>query len=295
MAAQMKLFDDEFLKKLEYLYLVSKKVFAGKAQAQTRSKKVGWGMEFADHRDYNPGDDLRYLDWNLYGRVEQLVTKLFHEEENLNVHFLLDTSASMDHGDPSKFDYARKIVAALAYISLANLDSINIVPFGAELMPSLVGVRGKGQILKVFEFLENLKPAQTTNLEGTFRTFCASARGRGLVVVVSDFFDPNGYEKALKTLFFAKHDLSAICVHHEHEAAPQFRGAVQFTDAESGEIQMVNISPRILRRYQKEYDAFVGDVRKVCHGLQCAFLHTLTSLPFEELILNVFRQGRFVK
>ena len=295
MGPKNKLFDDEFLKKLEYLYLVSKKVFAGKTQAMTRSKKVGWGMEFADHRDYHPGDDLRYLDWNLYGRVEQLVTKLFHEEENLHVYFLLDASRSMNHGDPSKFDYARKIVAALSYVSLANLDSVSIIPFGADLQPWLAGVRGKGQILKVFEYLENLEPSTMTNMETAFRTFCASIKSRGLVVVVSDFFDENGFEKPLKSIYFAKHDLSTICVHHVDEAAPELRGAVQFTDSESGEIQMVTISPRILRRYQKEYAAFVENLRGVCHGLQSSFLHTLTEIPFEELILNVFRQGRFIK
>lgn len=293
--AVKKLFDDQFLKKLEYLYLVSKKVFAGKVHAQSRSKKLGWGMEFADHRDYHPGDDLRYLDWNLYGRMGQLVTKLFQEEENLSVYFLLDCSKSMDFGDPAKFDYARKIVAALAYVSLANLDSVTLVPFGADLLPSLANVRGKGQILKIFEYLEAIEPAPATDMETSFRNFCARTKGRGLVVVVSDFFDEGGYEKPLKSLYFAKHDLAAVCVHHEAEAVPDLRGAVRFTDSENGALQMVNISPGTLRKYQKEYKLFLDRLQDTAHSLQCSFLYTLTSVPFEDLVLNVFRQGRFVK
>ena len=293
--AKKKLFDEEFLKKLEYLYLVSKKVFAGKTQALTRSKKTGWGMEFADYRQYNPGDDLRYLDWNLYGRMEQLVTKLFQEEENLSVYFLLDCSESMAHGDPAKFDYARKIVAALAYVALANLDTVSIMPFAGDLRDSLARVRGKGQILKIFEFLENVQPQPETDMEGAFKAFCAKVNGRGLVVVVSDFFDEKGFEKPLKTLFYAKHDLSAVCVHHEYEASPQYRGAIQFTDAETGAQQMVNISPRVLKNYQKEYDKFVRELQETAHGLQCTYLRTLTNVPFEDLVLSIFRQGRFVK
>ena len=295
MRKKEKLFGDDFLKKLEYLYLVSKKVFAGRVHAQTRSKKLGWGMEFADYRDYNPGDDLRYLDWALYGRMEQLVTKLFHEEENLNVYFLLDCSESMNFGDPNKFDYARKIVAALAYVALANLDSVSIIPFGADLLPSMLGVRGKGQILKIFQFLENIETVSATDMESAFRTFNARTKSSGLAVVVSDFFDEKGFELPLKTLFYGKHDLSAICVHHYYEANPKYRGTVQFVDAESGKGQMITISARTLKKYRQEYDAFCAELQSVANKLQCTYMHALTEVPFEELILGVFRQGRFVK
>jgi uncharacterized protein (DUF58 family) len=294
-ADKNKLFDDEFLKKLEYLYLVSKKTFTGNIRAETRSKKMGWGMEFADYRDYHPGDDLRYLDWNLYGRFGQLVTKLFHEEENLNVYFLLDCSRSMDYGHPTKFDYARKILAALAYVALSNLDTVNIFPFGNELLPPLPGVRGKGQILKIFEYLENQAPIETTAMEPAFQKFAAQAKSRGLVVVISDFFDEAGFEKPLKSLFYAKHDLSTICIHHEFEARPKFRGAVRFTDSETGRAQMVTISGRAFKKYEKEYAAFCDQLQQTSNDLQCTHLRTLTSVPFEDLILNVFRAGRFVK
>jgi uncharacterized protein (DUF58 family) len=290
-----RLFDDEFLKKLDYLYLLSKKLFAGKDTAQTRSKKTGWGMEFADYRDYNPGDDPRYLDWNLYARVGQLVTKLFHEEENLNVYFLLDASQSMAYGHPSKFDYGRKVVAALAYISLANLDMVSIQPFGADLLPELSLLRGKGQILKVFEYLENLEPAPKTDLEKSLRNFTNRTKKKGLLVVVSDFWDEAGYERALKIAFAGGFDLSAVCLHHDYEADPKWRGTMMLNDSETGKRLQVTISPRTLKKYRAEYEAYLERLKSVCNALRCHYLYARTSIPFEDMILRVFREGQFIK
>src|SRR6201996_7547014 len=121
------LFDDEFQRKLDYLALVSKRVFAGRMRAERRTKKSGSGVEFADHRDYQPGDDFRYLDWNVYQRFDRLLVRLFEEEEDLAIYFVLDTSASMAFGGGAKLRYAKKVVAALAYVGLANLDRVSIV------------------------------------------------------------------------------------------------------------------------------------------------------------------------
>ena len=155
-----RLFDEQFLKKLEYLFLLSKKMFAGKIHAATRSKKLGWGMEFADHRSYNPGDDLRYLDWNLYGRVGVFFTKLFHEEENLEIHLILDNSRSMDYGDPTKLDYAkrggRRAGLRGGWRTWTRSTSIRSPASWAR---GLDRSAARGQILKVFDFLESLPPS----------------------------------------------------------------------------------------------------------------------------------------
>ncbi|MCZ7582091.1 MAG: VWA domain-containing protein [Deltaproteobacteria bacterium] len=288
-----KLFDEEFLKKLEYLYLLSKKLFAGKARAHTRTKKMGWGMEFADYRDYAPGDDPRYLDWNLYARMEQLATKLFHEEENLNVHFLLDASRSMDFGDPKKFDYARKVVAALAYVALSNHDAVSIQPFGAELAEPMPVTRGKGRILAVFDYLENLKPMPSTDMAGAFSTFLSQKRPKGLAVVVSDFWDEAGYERALKSAYSAGYDLAALCLHHHYEAEPKWRGAVVMTDAESGRRRQVTISGRTLRRYRREYEDYLARVRVVCHSLHCHQLYAQNRVAARGSCLAGLSAGAF--
>ncbi|MDP8257199.1 MAG: DUF58 domain-containing protein [Candidatus Alcyoniella australis] len=290
-----KLFDDDFLKKLEYLAIVSKKVFAGKLRAQTRTKKVGWGQEFADHREYAPGDDLRYLDWNLYARVGELATKLFQEEENLNVYFLLDLSRSMDFGTVNKADFAKQIVAALAYIALANLDSVSIVPFSSDLGQTLPLLRGKGQILKIFDFLDQAPVGGQTDISQSVQTFLRQARGKGLAVVVSDFYDEAGSDKALKSLYHYGFDLVAVRVHHHREAEPKYRGAFSFTDAETDRVHHVTITGRVLRRYVQEYERFCEELRKLCIGVECTYLPTQTRVPFEEVVLQAFRYGRFIK
>src|SRR6185312_7609944 len=160
----MPLFDSDFLKKLEYLSLVSKRVFRGSLLAQRRTMQMGGGIEFADHREYTPGDDFRYLDWNLYARHEELMLKRFQEEEDLHVYFLLDCSRSMDFGTPSKFDLARQVTAALAYIALADLDRISVVAFAADIVDDFRLTRGKARILSLLKFLESL-PAQGTQTD----------------------------------------------------------------------------------------------------------------------------------
>src|SRR5687767_4404535 len=157
----MPLFDSDFLKKLEYLSLVSRRVFRGSILAQRRTMQLGGGIEFADHRQYTPGDDFRYLDWNVYARHGDLLLKRFQEEEDLHVYFLLDCSKSMDFGEPSKFDFARQITAALAYIALADLDRITVVAFSDEIVADFPLTRGKARILALLKFLEDLQPQGT--------------------------------------------------------------------------------------------------------------------------------------
>ncbi len=154
----MALFDSDFLKKLEYLSLVSRRVFRGQLLAQRRTMQLGGGIEFADHREYTPGDDFRYLDWNVYARHGELLLKRFQEEEDLHVYLLLDCSRSMSFGDPPKFDYVRQVGAALAYIALADLDRVAVVAFAGEVVADFPLTRGKARILSLLKFLENLEP-----------------------------------------------------------------------------------------------------------------------------------------
>src|SRR5690349_7496023 len=159
-------FNSDVLTKLEYLSLVSKRIFRGSLLAQRRTMQLGSGIEFADHREYTPGDDFRYLDWNLYARHDELLLKRFQEEEDLHVYFLIDCSRSMAFGDPPKFDFARQVTAALAYIALADLDLISVTAFAADIVADFPLTRGKGRILSLLKFLENLEArGEDTDLE----------------------------------------------------------------------------------------------------------------------------------
>src|ERR1700749_2625701 len=188
-------FDESFLKKLEYLYVVAKKVFVGRIRAERRSRKTGSGVEFADHRNYAAGDDLRYLDWSVYGRLDKLLLRMFEEEEDLHIYLLIDASASMRAN--GKLDYAERICAALAYIGLAKLDRVSIVPFGggAESSERMPATRGKAQIFKIFQFLSALQPQGATELSHALESFVHQTKRRGLAIVISDFYDPAGYEE----------------------------------------------------------------------------------------------------
>src|SRR5829696_85225 len=185
----MPLFDSDFLKQLEYLSLVSRRVFRGSLLAQRRTMQFGAGIEFADHREYTAGDDLRYLDWNIYARHGDLLLKRFQEEEDLHVYFLLDCSRSMGFGEPAKFDLARQVTAALAYIALADLDRISVTAFADDIIADFPLTRGKGRVLSLLKFLENLPASgQDTNLERVATGFVHRDQRRGLTVVVSDLY-----------------------------------------------------------------------------------------------------------
>ncbi len=289
------LFDRAFLTEVEKLYIISKKVFAGRLKAERRTKKVGSGVEFAEHRDYTPGDDFRYIDWNIYGRLERLLLRLFEEEEDLHIYILVDLSESMTMGDPAKFLYALRLGAALAYIGLSNLDRVAVVPFADGILDRLPPNRGKGRIFKIFDFLRHQVPGGTTDLTKTLKTFAAQNARRGVAVVLSDFYDPAGYEEALRVLRYNRYETYVIQVFDRREVEPDLLGDVQLVDVETGEVRTVTVSPTLLRRYAKEHEAFRRRLADFCTASAIPFFQVHTQVPFQELILEIFRMGGFVK
>src|SRR5438270_5308585 len=187
------LLDPEFLHKLEQLELVSKKIFVGRMKGERKSKRRGSSVEFADHRQYSVGDDLRHIDWNVYGRLDRLFLKLFLEEEDLHFYTLLDTSLSMDFGDPTKLHYGKQVAAALAFIGLVNQDRVVLDTFGSALESGLPSVRGRSQMWRVVQYLEHLEPSGGSDLTAAAKSFAIKHTGKGVVVVISDFLDKHGY------------------------------------------------------------------------------------------------------
>ena len=293
----MALFDSEFLKKLEYLSLISKRVFRGSLMAQRRTKQLGSGIEFADHREYTPGDDFRYLDWNLYARHDELLLKRFEEEEDLHVYFLIDCSRSMAFGDPPKFDFARQVAAALAYIALADLDRISVTAFADDIVADFPLTRGKGRILSLLKFLENL-PAQgqDTNLERVATGFIHREQHRGLVVVVSDLYDPNGFDRGLDLLRHRRYEPRILQVYDKYEKEPpDMLGDVEMWDVESGNARKVTVTEKNLRQYRQLFEEFQDKVRgySTRHTLSCT--QTSTEISFDQLILRMMRQAGAVR
>jgi uncharacterized protein (DUF58 family) len=295
MAATVSLFDDEFLKKLEYLSILSKRLFAGQLKAERRAKRRGAGLEFADYRQYVAGDDFRYLDWKAYLRLNRLILRLFEEEEDLPIYMFVDASQSMSYGNPTKFDYARRVAAALCYIGLSNLDRVNVISYSNKVKGELQPVRGKGRIFRVFNFLEGMSTGGETNAKESFKTYCTETRRRGLAVVISDFFDTSGFQSGLDILRHFKHDIFILNVASHEEVDPALKGELVLVDSENNVSREVTVTPSLLASYKAEYQRFCTDIESYCSKYQLGYVRTVTDFPFEELVLKVFRQGRFLK
>lgn len=286
----MALFDSEFLKKLEYLSLISRRVFRGSLLAQRRTMQMGGGVEFADHREYTPGDDFRYLDWNVYARHDELLLKRFQEEEDLHVYLLLDCSRSMDFGSPRKFDFARQVTAALAYIALADLDRVAVIAFSNEIVADFPLTRGKARILSLLKFLESLEPQGAfTDLARVANGFVHRSQRRGLAVVVSDFYDPGGFERGLDVLRHRRYEPHVVQIFDRGEAKPTVLGDIELYDVESSSTRKVTVTERNLRQYRAIFERFQQSLLRYCHGHGLGCTRTSTETPFDELILKMMR------
>ena len=289
-----KLFDEAFLARLEYLDIVAKKRFATDSRGERRSKRIGAGLEFVDHRRYSPGDDFKHIDWNVYARMGRLLLRLYEEEEDLSVHPLVDSSSSMAVGDGAKFDYARKLAAALAYITLSSLDRVSVLPFSASLGQRLVPARGKGQIFGVLDFLSGLAPGGPTSMTDACKAFVHQNKRRGLAVVISDFYAQDGYADGLNYLRYHRFEPFVIHLTDEREETPDLRGDILLVDCETGLPQEVTVTPRMLSRYRAAHAAWCDELESFCKERHTAYFRTPVQTPFDELMLRIFRAGGFL-
>ena len=294
-AANTPLLDPEFLHKLEQLELVSKKIFVGRMKGERKSKRRGSSVEFADHRNYSVGDDLRHIDWNVYGRLDKLFLKLFLEEEDLHVYSLLDTSLSMDFGEPTKLHYGKQIAAALAFIGLVNHDRVILDTFSAKLGSGIPSVRGRSQMYRVVQYLDQLEPSGASNLATAAKAFAIKHTGKGVVVVISDFLDKQGYEEALRYLLARNLDIYVIHVLSQEEVEPEIVGDLRLVDVEDDDDAEITVSAPLLKRYKENLNAFVGGLKEWCTKRGITYIFTTNQNPFDRLVLNYLRERGLVK
>lgn len=285
----------EFLRRLEQLELVSKKMLAGRMKGDRLSKRKGRGSEFADFRPYSVGDDLRFLDWNLYGRLDRLFLRLFLEEEDLHIHLLVDTSRSMEVGIPTKLRYAKQVAAALGFIGLVNLDRVAVHTIGGSSPVSSPIYRGRQSLWRMVKFLDGIEPSGTGDFNQAVRGFSVRATGRGVAIILSDFMDKGGYEDGLRYLTARNLDVYAIQILAEEETDPTITGDLKLTDIEDGDEAEVTISAPLLKRYRDTLAAFKGSLSAFCtrRGMNCLF--TNNQVPFEKLVLGYLRARGLVR
>lgn len=293
-AADEDMFDDEFLRRLELLQVIARRLIRGKQRAERKTKKVGSGLEFADHREYSPGDDIRNLDWNVLLRLNHTLIRLFEEDEDLPIRIIVDVSESMLTREAIKLRYAQKVAAALAYVGLAGLDRVGITCASRKVHETLPAVRGKGRIFRVFEFLRTAKRGGPTDLRAMCSRVAAESAQPGVTVVLSDFYDIEGAFEGLNMLRFRKHEPICIQVIDPAEADPAgtgVRGDVTLVDCEGTLSRDVTLSPRVLSAYAEAHERFCEHLQSKCRSRGIPYFRATTDIAFDELVLRIFRLG----
>ena len=288
------LIDARLMARLGRLDVVSRKIFNGRVQGERRSKRRGQSVEFADFRPYVAGDDLRFVDWNIYGRLDRLFLKIFLEEEDLSLIVAMDTSASMNWGDPSKFEYARRLAMALGYIGLVNQNRVSMVGFGGDgPMKRLSNLRGSRRTHDMGRWLLDLKPGGDSGFDEAMRNVATSRQGRGVMVVLSDFLYKEGYEQGLRYIAGRGYDVFAIQTLSPQEIDPSAHGMsgdLKLVDAEDLDEAEVTVNGAVLDGYTRRLDQWCGAMRDFCIRRSIMHMVVDTSTDIDTLMMEYFRR-----
>lgn len=283
--ARQTLFTPEFLAQLERLSLASRRVFRGRVKGERRSLRRGHSVEFCDYRPYGAGDDLRYVDWNVYGRLDRLHVKLFLDEEDLCLHLLVDASSSMDFGRPTKLEYAIRLAAALAFIGLVNLERVGVGVVRERLAEGWTPARGRGQFGSLVDFLSSVRPDGATRLNEGLASYARRSREPGLVVIMSDLLDPNGFEAGVRAFLERRYDVHLVHLLDPEEVNPEFGGDLRLMDSETGELREITVDGDAVRQYRERLHEFLERVEGFCRAHELGYHRVITDTPMEEFVL----------
>ena len=289
------LLNPQLLAQLERLELVSRKIFRGRMKGERRSRRKGQSVKFADFRNYVAGDDLRFVDWNLFARLDKLFLKLFMEEEDLHFYALIDASTSMDFGDPTKLQYAKQLAAALGFIGLCRADRVKIEALGASRSRPGPVLRGRRNLWRMLEHLDGLEAGQNLPLATGIKEFCLRNSGKGILVLISDLMDKSGYEQALRFLLTQQMDVYVVQVLSPEELDPDVHGDLRLIDCEDSDVAEITVSRPLLERYKQTLAAFIDGAREFCTRRGVSYLMTSTQMPVEQLVSNYLRQRGLVR
>lgn len=292
--ATERLFDATFLAKLDRLALITKRAIAGELQGERRSPKRGASVEFADFKPYVAGDDFRQIDWNLYARMERFFLKLFVAEEELTVHLLVDTSRSMDYGDPNKLLYAKRAAGAMGYIALSNLDRITLTAFGQERDAQLPPQRSKRGVWPLFSFLTDLQPGAAMQFAAVCKRYAQTARNPGPLLLCSDLMDEQ-WQAGLQALLSRRFEITVLHMLAPQELNPQLEGDVRLLDSEGGAHVDLTADPDLIRRYQQNLQSWRDEVSEYCTTRGISYIPIETDYPIEDLLLNLLRRRGIVR
>jgi len=291
--ATNKLFDDDFLARLENLHLIARRMSKGSNAGQVKSQTVGDGLEFADHRAYSPGDDLRFVDWPCYARMEKLLLRLFHKHSESDVGLLLDISASMaPGGDFETFDYARRATAALAYVAMGSGSRVVLQPFDEKVHAPVRSGRDRSRIFPILDLLADLAPSGRTDLAGAAGDFDAHFPRAGWAILVSDLSDSvEALDDAMARM--ADHDRLVVVLHtySPFDADPPLDGHLRLRHSETGREMNITVTDQLRELYRQRWQEVSERIRKAILRRRGVYIPAPTDLPFEELILQTLRRS----
>ncbi len=283
--------DPNFIRRLDSLYLLARKVLSGSLQADRKSMKKGTGITFADYAEYYMGADYRSIDWRVFAKFENLVIKLFEVEEDATIYILLDQSQSMT----GKFDYAKQLAAGLGYIALNCLDRLAVYGISENLTPLLTPCRGRGSVMP---FLKGLQDAQTGGSDSQFNTcsrlFQARHQRRSVVIVISDFLFPTGFDDGLSYLQWHKHDVYCLQVQNEADTRCELKGDIELECVETSQRRRVTITPREAKLYEQAVANWNQQLARSCAKRGIGLASTTPEISFDRVIQDILRRGGLV-
>lgn len=277
---------------LDRLDIVARKIFSGKTQGERRSRRRGQSVEFADYRHYSSGDDLRFIDWNVYARLDKLFMKIFQEEEELTLGIAIDASSSMEYGNPNKFDFVRRLAMALGYIALSSHNKVSLFSFNSTGVQRLTGLRGKRRTRDMGKWLLDLLPTGGTDFIEACKTIANSRQGRGVLVVLSDCLYENGVKQGLSYLVGGGWDVFVIQTLSPEEIAPLdcgLEGDFRLEDAETGETCEVTATAPLVEAYTRRVELYCEDIKEQCTRVGAGSVRVSTDIDMEQLLVEYLR------
>lgn len=320
------LLDPVFLRKLERLRIQARRAFPGTMRGERRSTRRGASVEFRDFRKYEAGDDFRHVDWSIFARLDRLMLRQFVEEEDVRIDILIDQSRSMHFGRPmTKFDYARRAAAALAFLAVNSLDRVGAATFDSSLRTRIRPLRGRGHLHSMLSFLERLslgpeaklseadsaengeQPSRdvntelvnnseaATNLSAVFRSYQRSNLRPGILFVISDFLDSSNFRVEMKLLAQRGFDLNLIQVLAPEELQPQIKGDLMLVDAETGRARDITVNERVLAAYRSALSVYTTSLESFCRATGIGYTMVTADVSFEDLLLKRLVEGRMAE
>jgi len=288
--------DETFLRQLSNLRFIVKGRRKGHLAGLHASPRAGVSLEFADYRAYTPGDDFRTIDWNVVGRLDRLLVKTYVHEADLPIHLLVDFSASMRIGVPSKAHYAAHLAAAMAYLGLRGLDRVGLYPFTDQLIPSLPVRHGMGQMGRILRLLRDIDPGGRTSIRAAILEFLAQTHESGLTVIISDFLSPGpDFEDGLARLAHRGDELVLLQVLDPEDLTPHSAGTTRLVDVESSQHVTLTIGQRTLDEYVRRIHAQHEALRTFSFQRGIPYFRTTTDVPIERFLHQDLRRGGLLR